>query len=90
MPLKRWALTVTGLLLLFAGFSAWAELEVISLRHRTVDQVLPVLRPLVESGGALSGMNDQPVIRASRANIAELRQDVRRVWVRVEAVEKIK
>lgn len=73
MRLKRWKRAVTGLLL-FAGSYAWADMEVIPLRHRTVDQVLPVLRPLVESGGALSGMNDQLVIRASRANIAELRQ----------------
>jgi hypothetical protein len=73
-PFVHWARALTGLLLLLAGFTARAELEVVSLRHRTVDQVLPVLRPLVESGGALSGMNDQLVIRASRANIAELRR----------------
>ena len=47
---------------------------------RTIDEAagLPVLRPLVEPGGALSGMNDQLVIRASRANIAELRRVLKR------------
>lgn len=70
----QWSRAGAGFLLLLAACSAWAEMEVIALRHRTVDQVLPILRPLLESGGALSGMNDQLVIRASRANIAELRR----------------
>lgn len=51
-----------------------AEVEIIPLRHRTVDQVLPVLQPLVEPGGALSGMQNQIIIRASSANIADLRR----------------
>ena len=47
---------------------AQQEMEVIPLRHRTVEQVLPTLRPLLEPGGALSGMNDQLILRASRKN----------------------
>lgn len=74
MPLAKRVRAVIGLLLLCAGLPAAAELEIISLRHRTADQVLPVLRPLVESGGALSGTNNQVMIRASRANIADLRR----------------
>jgi len=70
----RLAGTLTGLWLLIAVGSAWADMEIIPLRHRTVDQVLPVLRPLLEPGGALSGMNDQLVIRASRENIVQLRK----------------
>ena len=53
---------------------ALAEVEIIPLRHRTVDQVLPVLQPLVERGGALSGMQNQIIIRASAANIADLKR----------------
>ena len=75
-PLTKSTRVVAVLGLLFAGVPAWADLEVISLRHRTVDQVLPVLQPLVESGGALSGTGNQLVIRASRANIADLRRVV--------------
>jgi hypothetical protein len=48
-------------------------LEVIALRHRTVDQVLPVLRPLLEPGGALSGRSNQLIVRTSRRNLAEIR-----------------
>jgi type II secretory pathway component GspD/PulD (secretin) len=61
-------------LLLAAGAVRADEVEVIELRYRTADQIIPTLRPLVEPGGALSGMQNTLVIRASRANIAQLRQ----------------
>jgi hypothetical protein len=52
---------------------AQATLEVISLRHRTADQVIPVLRPLLEPGGALSGQYNQLIVRASPANLGQIR-----------------
>lgn len=51
-----------------------AELEIIPLRHRTVDQVLPVLQPLVEPGGVLTGQNNQLIVRTSARNLAEIRR----------------
>jgi hypothetical protein len=48
-------------------------LEVIPLQHRTADQVLPSLRPLLEPGATLTSHNNQLIVRASAANIAELR-----------------
>ena len=62
------------LLLVFLARPVFAEVEIIPLRHRTVDQILPVLQPLVEPGGAISGMQNQIIIRASSANIADLRR----------------
>ena len=53
---------------------AQQQMEIIPLRHRTVEQVLPVLQPLVESGGTLSGMSGQLIVRTSRRNLDELRQ----------------
>jgi hypothetical protein len=49
-------------------------LEIIPLRHRTAEQVLPALRPLLEPGATLSGRGTQLVVRTSPANLAELRQ----------------
>jgi len=49
-------------------------LEIIPLRHRTVDQVLPVLRPLLEPGATLTGQSGQLIVRTSPQNLAELRQ----------------
>ena len=49
-------------------------LEILSLRHRTAEQVLPTLRPLVEPGGTLTGQGNQLLVRASPVNLAELRR----------------
>jgi hypothetical protein len=64
-----------ALLLFFASCAAArADMEVIALRYRTVEQVMPVLQPLLEPGGALSGMQNQLIIRSSAANIADLKR----------------
>ncbi len=57
------------------AFGAYAQgaLEIISLRHRTAEQVLPVLRPLVEPGGVLSGQGNQLFVRVSERNLGEIR-----------------
>lgn len=73
--MPRFALCCLSLgLALAVATPARAELEVIALRHRTVDQVLPVLRPLLAPGGALSGQYNQLIIRTTPANLAELRK----------------
>jgi hypothetical protein len=54
--------------------AAQHALEIIPLRHRTVEQVLPVLRPLLEPGATLSGQRGQLIVRASPDNRAEIRQ----------------
>jgi hypothetical protein len=61
--------------LMFAAPAVLAQgaLEVISLRHRTAEQVIPVLRPLLEPGGALSGQSNQLFVRTSPANLAQIR-----------------
>jgi len=60
---------------LFAGPAAGqGSLEIIPLRHRTVDQVLPALRPLMEPGATLSGQGTQLIVRTSPANLAEIRR----------------
>ncbi|TXH23332.1 MAG: hypothetical protein E6Q99_08120 [Elusimicrobia bacterium] len=63
-------------LLLLAAGSVWGQqqLEVIPLRSQTVDKVLPVLLPLVEPGGSLSGMNNQLFLRASSRNRDEIKR----------------
>lgn len=60
--------------IILAPQAAQAELEIIPLRHRTVDQVLPVLQPLVEPGGVLTGQNNQLIVRTSARNLEEIRR----------------
>jgi hypothetical protein len=50
------------------------SLEIIALRHRTAEQVIPALQPLLEPGGTLSGQGAQVFVRTSPANLAELRR----------------
>jgi type II secretory pathway component GspD/PulD (secretin) len=50
------------------------EVEVVPLRHRLPEQVIPDLRPMLEQGGALSGTQNAIVIRSSRKNIEDLKR----------------
>lgn len=74
----RQALLCCVLLLCFvlpATGPAWSQrpLEIIALRHRSVEQVLPALRPLLERDGVLSGQGYQLFVRTSPANLAEIK-----------------
>jgi type II secretory pathway component GspD/PulD (secretin) len=69
------ATILAALLATFAAPAAAAgELEILQLRHRSADEVLEALRPLLEQGGSISGMGTKVMIRASAANRAELRK----------------
>lgn len=48
-------------------------LEIITLRHRTAEQVLPTLRPLLEPGATLTGQGNQLFVRTSPENLTDLR-----------------
>lgn len=50
------------------------QMEIIELRSRSAEQVLPVLLPLVEPGGTLTGMNNQLFLRASPRNRADIKK----------------
>ena len=54
---------------------AWGQgLEIIKLQHRRADALLSQLAPFVEPGGALSGMDDTLILRASKRNQQEIRE----------------
>ena len=65
---------ITYVLVCFFAAPAKAELEIITLRYRSAEQIIPMLQPMVEPGGALTGMQNQLVIRASQRNIDDLRR----------------
>ena len=67
---------VSGVLVSFLACPpAWSQsLQVIDLQHRSAQEVIPVLQPLLEPGGALSGQDYKLFVRASSANVAQLRQ----------------
>ena len=49
------------------------SLEVIDLKYRTAAEVIPILQPLLEQGGALTGQDYKLFVRASPANVRQLR-----------------
>lgn len=69
---QRTTWVVLSLCLMAAN--VWAQsLQVIELRHRTAPEVIPVLQPLLEPGGALSGQDYKLFVRTSPANLVQLR-----------------
>lgn len=56
------------------SLAAAQSLEVIDLKYRTAADVIPVLQPLLEPGGALTGQDYKLFVRASGANVAQLRR----------------
>ena len=67
---------MAGASLLALVWPARAELviEVIPIGFRDVDELLPVLSPLVPSPGSIGGFQNQLVVRSTPQNIAEIRQ----------------
>lgn len=61
-----------------------SALEVITLRFRTAEQVMPVLKPLLDKTGTMSGMQNQLIVRTTPANLA----DIKRVLETLDAVPR--
>lgn len=57
----------------FPAAAQQGALEVIPLRYRTPEQIIPVLQPLLAPGGSISGLNGQLIVRSTRENLAELK-----------------
>lgn len=82
MHLSRWLL----LLALYAasGLAVAAGMEIITLKYRTAEQVIPVIRPLVAPGGTVSGMQNQLILRTTKANL----EDIRKVLASLDALPR--
>lgn len=61
-------------LLLFPLSVLAAELEVVPLKHRSAEELLPIVRPLLDKDGVASGMNYQLILRTSPRNLAEIKK----------------
>jgi hypothetical protein len=61
---------------LVAAAATAQELEIIELRHRLAEEVIPVVQPLVEPGGVLTGTDRVLFVRASAPNLEQIRQAV--------------
>jgi type II secretory pathway component GspD/PulD (secretin) len=51
-------------------------LETIELRYRLADEVIPVLEPLLDPGGAITGMDGVVLVRTNPANLEQIRRAI--------------
>lgn len=63
-----------ALLLLLPLSALAAKLEVIELKHRSAEELLPIVRPLLDKDGVASGMDYRLILRTSPRNLAEIRK----------------
>jgi type II secretory pathway component GspD/PulD (secretin) len=74
MPAMSYSAALRFIVLcLFAATAAAQSLVVLDLKYRTADEIIPVLQPLLEKGGALSGQDYKLFVRTSNANLAQIR-----------------
>lgn len=62
---------------LLAAGSAIAQttvLEVVPLRYRTAQEVIPIIQPMLAREGSVSGLQGQLIIRTTPANLEEIRR----------------
>ncbi|PLY16780.1 MAG: hypothetical protein C0631_02365 [Sedimenticola sp.] len=71
------------LIITLSGRLALADypLEIIELKSRGVEEIIPIIKPFIGPDGTLSGMNNQLIIRTSAKNLAEIRAILDRVDV---------
>jgi len=67
------------LLLLAIPSLADYPLEIIDLKSRPVEQVLPLVEPFIDRDGSIAGMNNQLIIRTSPNNLREIRRILEQV-----------
>lgn len=53
---------------------AAAQFKIVTLQHRFAEDILPIVQPLIDSGGTISGMQNHLIIRTSAENMAEIEQ----------------
>ena len=75
--MKRISRMLVAVLMLACAAASHAQqsvLEVIQLKYRNADQVIPMLKPLLAPGGTISGMQNRVIVRTTPENLAELRK----------------
>ena len=61
---------------LFLASQAFAQLklEIIPLRNHTVEEMIPIVRSMLQGQGTVTGMRDQLIIRTTLRNLAEIKK----------------
>lgn len=65
---------LAGLVWLLCSAPAWAALEVIQLQHRSAEEILPVIQPLLDKGDVATGMDYRLILRTSPRNLGQIKK----------------
>lgn len=57
-----------------AALAQTTALEVIPLRYRTAEQVIPIIQPMLAREGSVSGFQGQLIVRTTPANLEEIKR----------------
>jgi type II secretory pathway component GspD/PulD (secretin) len=69
-----WQILVAFSVCLMAAGAIAQSLEIIDLKHRSAQELMPALQPLVAPGGSLSGQDYKLFVRTTSQNLADLRR----------------
>lgn len=72
--LQALLLALAALVALVGSAATAQELEVIELRYRLAEDVIPIVQPLVSPGGVITGTDRVLFVRTSPANLEQIRQ----------------
>ncbi|MEW6353287.1 MAG: secretin N-terminal domain-containing protein [Pseudomonadota bacterium] len=73
-PRRAWTALLCWGLLCAPALGEETRLEVIPLKHLSAEQAVALLKPLLDEQDALSGMNNQLVVRAAPARLEQIKQ----------------
>ncbi len=92
--MTRFGMALTLLVFSLLAHADLLVMEIVPLKHRLANDLLPTLRALVAEGGTVTGLNNQLVIRTTPANLADLKQvlaslDVRQQQLRITVRQNV-
>ncbi len=77
---KAWLVLTSALVIASPAVHAQMQtMEIFSLKYRTVEQMMALIRPLVPPPGTVTGIQNQLIVRSTPQNIAEVRAVLERV-----------
>ena len=65
---------IIAVLFALAAQAQQTVLEVIDLKYRSADQIVPMLKPLLAPGGTITSLQNRVILRTTPQNLAELKK----------------
>ncbi|MCP4996803.1 MAG: hypothetical protein GY934_23970 [Gammaproteobacteria bacterium] len=75
------SLILISSLYLFICSVAWADyrIEIIDLKGRTADEIIPIIKPFIDPDGSITGTGYQLILRTSSNNVQEIKNILKQV-----------